>query len=111
MMKEKLQLADMRTEYQKHPLGMDEEHPRFSWKLVSETPDVKQTAYRIIVRCKEEAVWDTKKRAGQESVAVLYAGAPLKPCTEYQVSVQVWDNYDGKRKPLDDSKENNVICS
>ena len=49
--------------------------------------------------------------AGQESVAVLYAGAPLKPCTEYHVSVQVWDNYDGKRKPLDDSKENNVICS
>lgn len=62
MMKEKLQLADMRTEYQKHPLGMDEEHPRFSWKLVSETPDVKQTAYRIIVRCKEESVWDTKKK-------------------------------------------------
>ena len=111
MIKEKLQLADMRTEYQKHPLGMDEEHPRFSWKLVSETPDVKQTAYRIIVRCKEEVVWDTEKKAGQESVAVLYAGAPLKPCTEYQVSVQVWDNYDGKRKPLDDSKENNVICS
>lgn len=30
MMKEKLQLADMRTEYQEQPLGMDEEHPRFS---------------------------------------------------------------------------------
>ena len=44
-------VTDLRCEYLTNPLGMDVQHPRFSWKLVDpdNTRGQKQTAYQIIV--------------------------------------------------------------
>lgn len=97
-MDDRLQIADLRTEYQRHPLGIDEEHPRFSWKLISETMNVKQMSYRILVKDEKEVVWDSQKRAEDKSVAVVYDGKQLNSYTEYRVSVQVWDNYEREAK-------------
>jgi hypothetical protein len=47
-----LKPADLRTEYRKDPLGIDELQPRLSWKLVALDPaarNLRQSAYRIIL--------------------------------------------------------------
>ena len=49
-------IIELRTEYLKHPLGLDERLPRFSWQLASDAHDIMQKAYRIIV---SEEIYET----------------------------------------------------
>ena len=42
-----LKLYDLTVEYKTAPLGMDEMHPRFSWKLQSDRMNTRQSAYQI----------------------------------------------------------------
>ena len=44
-----LKLYDLTVEYKTAPLGMDEAHPRFSWKLQSDRMNTRQSAYQIKV--------------------------------------------------------------
>ena len=39
-----MQITDLRTEYQKNPLGLDAVRPRFSWKIESDQSGTMQTA-------------------------------------------------------------------
>ncbi|MER5435144.1 alpha-L-rhamnosidase [Streptomyces sp. NPDC002588] len=84
------------VEYVRHPLGLDAQHPRLSWPLLSEKTDARQSAYQIRVAGTESGlsrpdVWDSGKVVSGESVLVPYAGPGLKPMTRYHWSVRVWD--------------------
>ncbi|MFG1960316.1 family 78 glycoside hydrolase catalytic domain [Nonomuraea sp. NPDC049028] len=75
-------------EFLEQPLGMDETAPRLSWKLRSDDHGDRQTAYRLIVRAGDQVVWDT---GGAGEHQVVYEGAPLRPSTRYDWSVEVRD--------------------
>ncbi|MFW5991644.1 MAG: hypothetical protein ACOCQN_00450 [Halanaerobiaceae bacterium] len=61
---------DLRCEYQKNPLGIDLLSPGLSWKIKSDSRNVKQKAYQIQVSRESDdfdnLVWDTEiKKYGQ----------------------------------------------
>ncbi len=88
-----MQIADLRVEYRKNPLGLDTARPRFSWKIESGRTDTMQTAYRIQVVSEGRMIWDTGRRASEQSVLAEYAGAALQSEHVYEYSVTVWDNH------------------
>jgi alpha-L-rhamnosidase len=86
-------VADLRCEYLKDPLGIDVAQPRLSWRLTAKgaaARGLRQTAYRILVGsspqrlAKDEGdLWDSGEVASSQSVHVVYAGRPLAsrvPC-------------------------------
>ncbi|MFE9879323.1 alpha-L-rhamnosidase [Streptomyces sp. NPDC005784] len=84
------------VEYVQHPLGLDAQHPRLSWPLVSDKPGTLQSAYQLRVassasRLSRPDVWDSGKVTSDQSVLVPYAGPQLTPRTRYFWSVRVWD--------------------
>jgi len=88
-----LKINALTIEYQKKPLGFDEAHPRFSWKMTSTLANVLQTAYQIIVETEGRNVWDTDRVSSDASTLIPYEGEPLRPETLYHVMVIVRDNY------------------
>lgn len=100
-----LRPADLRTEYRKDPLGIDEMQPRLSWKLEAADPkarNLRQTAYRIIVSSSAALaasgrgdLWDTGRVASDQNVHVVYQGKPLASGQPVWWRVMVWDQ-DGK---------------
>ena len=86
-----MQITDLRTEYQKNPLGMDTVRPRFSWKIESEQTDTVQTAYQIQVMSEGQMVWDCGRRESDRSVLVEYAGPALLAEQIYEYRVRIWD--------------------
>jgi alpha-L-rhamnosidase len=90
-----LNIADLKTEYQINPLGIDVPRPRFSWILKSDQSNTTQTAYRIVIAANDTALWDSFKVESAESVLVEYAGNPLLPRTQYHITLEVWDNHGG----------------
>ena len=89
--------VDLRCEYRKNPLGIDETQPRLSWRLEAlqrEARGIHQSAYQIIAGTSEKAVasgrgdlWDTGKVASDQSWQVAYAGKPL---TSWPVAARGW---------------------
>jgi alpha-L-rhamnosidase len=74
-------------------------HPAFSWEVNSTGTSVAQVASQILVADNEQAlysgkgtIWDSGKKMGAQSTAVLYKGADLKPNTTYYWTVRVWAN-------------------
>ena len=45
-------------------------------------------AYRLVVTCKEQVLWDSG-RVEEEGYFAVYGGAPLAPCTRYDWAVTV----------------------
>ena len=43
-----VRVTDLRCEYLLDPLGIDEEQPQLSWRIESDTPGQKQTAYQVL---------------------------------------------------------------
>lgn len=82
---------DLRCEYLVNPLGMDEPHPRFSWKMKDKRRGAKQTAYRFQAKTGGTTAWDTGKVRGSGAIRIPYAGKRLKPCTRYTWRVMIWD--------------------
>ena len=82
------------------PCGVDAAAPRLGWKMMAPkgATDVKQTAYRVLVASSAEKLakdtgdmWDSGKVAGDRSVDVAYAGAPLASSRRYWWKVRTWD--------------------
>ena len=74
-----LQLADLRTEYQVNPVGIDARAPRLSWKIESPRRGTVQTAYQIRVALEASALerrplWDSGKVASDASIHRAYGG-------------------------------------
>jgi alpha-L-rhamnosidase len=80
------------TENLTEPISIDTGKPRFTWKLVSESRDVLQTAYEIKVTDGKETLWDSGKKVSDQSVQVVYEGTPLESCHRYNWQVRIWDN-------------------
>lgn len=83
---------DLTIEYRNNPVGLDEK-PRFSWKIENTGQDIIQTDYQILVISGGRMMWDSGRVKSSQSVLVPYRGEALKPFTEYQVQVNVWNNY------------------
>ena len=90
-----MQITDLRTEYQKNPLGLDAVRPRFSWKIESDQSGTMQTAYQIRVMSEGKMVWDCGRRESDQSVLVEYAGPALQAEQIYEYHVMIWDNHAG----------------
>jgi len=97
-----VEVANLRCEYLKDPLGIDVAKPRLSWKL--ETGDlkpergIKQTAYQVLVASTPELLakdqgdlWDSGKVVGDRSIQVEYSGKPLVSGAECHWKVRVWE--------------------
>src|SRR5436309_11780234 len=74
----------LRCEYLESPLGLDEPHPRLTWRIESPERGQKQIAYHILVASDEKALkqdrgdlWDSGKVASDETVNIVYAGKAL----------------------------------
>ena len=96
-----ISITDLRTEGVSQPLGIEEAAPRFSWRYEA-SPQAprgfRQAACRIQVASSLEKLsrgqvdmWDSGKRAGSDTIAVLYAGKPLQSATRYFWQVTGFD--------------------
>ncbi len=87
----------LRTNYRETPLGIGSEKPRFFWQNDSTERGWKQTAYRLMVASdaallekKKPDVWDSGRRASDESIDVAYGGKALLSGHRYYWAVEVW---------------------
>lgn len=88
-------LNNLLVEYERTPLGIDVDKPRFCWQMeaLSEGRNLAQKAYQItVVDEYGEQVWDTEKTDSDISLNIEYGGSPLKAATRYLWTVRVWDN-------------------
>ncbi len=88
---------NLRCEHLTAPLGIDNAHPRLSWKQYSIGWIKQQTAYQIAVGIDSVAVsngrgsyWSTEK-INDDAQLVIYQGKALIPFTKYYWSVRIWD--------------------
>jgi alpha-L-rhamnosidase len=98
-------LADLRCEYLKDPLGIDVRQPRLGWRLIAKDAQargLRQTAYRVLVSsssrrlAKDEGdLWDSADVASPQSAHVVYAGRPLASRADCFWKVRVRDQ-DGR---------------
>lgn len=96
--KARCQLYDLTCEQLSHPIGIDAEAPRFSWKMHSITRNARQTAYQILLADAPELlstqkanIWNSGKIRSDRSLLVPYEGRPLSPSTPYYWTVRIWD--------------------
>jgi alpha-L-rhamnosidase len=89
-------ITGLLTENMTDPIGIDADHPGFSWQLVTDKRNVTQTAFELRVSDGTKSVWNTGKVSSDQSVHIPYAGESLKSGTYYTWQVRVWDN-SGKR--------------
>ncbi len=90
-----VEISDLETNASNQPLGIDDPHPRLTWKLTSDMQAVSQTQYRVLVASKPQLVkegqadiWDSKTVTSSETWTI-YQGLPLKSRTRYYWSVRV----------------------
>ncbi|HZI33957.1 MAG TPA: alpha-L-rhamnosidase N-terminal domain-containing protein, partial [Candidatus Binatia bacterium] len=93
-------ITDLRCEDLANPSGIDATQPRLGWLLHSSTRDEMQTAYRILVASSaqklgagEGDLWDSGKVSSDQSIQVVYGGAPLPARGQCFWKVRVWDNH------------------
>ena len=89
-------VVDLRCEYEKTPVGVDCLHPRFSWKLTTNSSErgLNQSSYRIQVGKTSNAsdVWDSGTITKTQQANVLFGGKELESHTTYYWSVTVTDS-------------------
>jgi hypothetical protein len=89
---------DLRCDYAINPLGVDSPNPWLFWKLESDKPNQKQTAYEIIVASSEKDLahdhgdlWASGKMNSDETIQIPYAGQKLTSWQQAFWKVRVWD--------------------
>lgn len=90
-------VVDLRADYLDRPLGLESLHPRLSWRLESDSRNVRQSAYRIWVATSEEGLnsgccdlWDSGKVHSRKSFGIAYRGREAASRQRCWWSVQVW---------------------
>lgn len=83
-----MEIYGLSTEYQSHPLGVENRHPRFGWKLRGRAP---QTAYalRVWEAASGRTVWETGRTESDVSFHIPYEGEALRPLTAYLWQAEV----------------------
>lgn len=88
-------VTNLRVNYRKNPIGIDDTHPRLSWELISEKRGFIQSAYQIEVAHENDftsaLVWNSGKIESDRNVHIEYAGPNSKSRTRYYFRVRVWD--------------------
>ncbi len=84
-----LRIYDLKCDYRRNPVGIDDIHPRFSWKLQSDKASVMQTGYRITIHDGARTIWDTGLVSSKRSVHIKYDGEPLRSRGFYTWQVEV----------------------
>lgn len=91
------QPVQLRCEHLENPLGIDNPHPRLSWRISDDRQGARQTAYRLLVGTDSLDVvkgmpdmWDTQK-VGSDAILLTYEGKKLMPFTRYYWKVIAWD--------------------
>ena len=86
------------TDYLTNPVGTDSLKPGFSWQMNSVRRGAAQTAYQVQVATSKALLiagrpnmWDSGKVRSAQSIAVVYAGKPLRSRTAYYWHVRVCD--------------------
>ena len=94
----KLNPVALRCEYRINPLGIDQEHPRLTWRVESSGRGQGQAAYRILVASSEQLLakgkgdlWDSGKVNNNHTVNIAYDGKPLVSREQCFWKVCVWD--------------------
>ena len=92
---------DLRCEYLKNPMGIENPTPALSWKLFSSEQNQTQSAYRLWVSSSKAKLeqnigdlWDTDKVMSDKNVFITYAGENLSSGEKVFYKVRVWDNED-----------------
>mgnify|MGYP005852616039 CR=1 FL=1 len=75
-----------------NPLGIDAEHPRFSWWVNDDRAGAAQSAYQVEVRGDAGVTWDSGRVASSQSIEVPYAGPALAEGQRYTWRVRTWDS-------------------
>lgn len=92
-------IVKLLTENKPDPIGLDAEHPRFSWQLAGEQKNILQKAYSIKVFAdgnNKKPLWGSGTVNSAQSVFVPYNGPALESGKKYAWQVEVWDNQDEK---------------
>lgn len=98
-------VANLRCEYLKDPLGIDVVKPRLSWNLgtgrLKPERGIKQTAYQILVASTPELLakdqgdlWDSGKVSSAETIQIEYGGKLLASSAYCFWKVRSWDAAD-----------------
>ncbi len=93
-------VSNLRCEYLKNPEGIDVLNPRLSWSINSDSRNVVQVAYQIIVSSSPEKLaanegdrWNSGRVKSDQSLQIEYGGVPLKSRTHCYWKVKVWCNH------------------
>ena len=103
--KSPIALTDLRTEHMEEPLGLDTDHPRFSWRIAAGDQPVKhQQEFHMYVDVDSAAVADGKgslweKHSVSDSMLLTYDGKPLQEHTKYYWGVQITAD-DGRQSDI-----------
>jgi len=93
-------VTGLQVEHRINPVGLDDRHPRFQWRLAGETPGLAQSAYQIIVITAAESIskdigdlWDSGKVSSSAS-HVTYSGKDLPSSSNIYWKVRTWSTSD-----------------
>ena len=89
----KCKLVNLRVQSAVEPLAIEDEHPVFSWQMVSKERGQKQASYRIVVSRQDDksVVWDSEVVNSGLSHNIVYQGSKLQSETAYKWDLNVWD--------------------
>ena len=87
-----LRITGLTTESKVEPIGIDEQQPRFGWRLISDRDGVIQESYRIVVSTLAGIVWDSGTVKTDQSIYIPYEGDALCPHITYRWTVSIADN-------------------
>jgi len=89
--------GSLRCEYLENPMGVDTQHPRFTWKLDLLRQGIDQRAYQLFIGTDSAEVasgkgntWESGK-VRSSVIPAVYSGSELKPFIRYYWSVRVQD--------------------
>lgn len=96
------EVARPTVEHAVDPLGVDAAAPRLSWRIASDEPGQRQTAWRVLAASSPEALaaergelWDSGRVPGDRTTLVPYAGRRPAESERVYWSVRSWDK-DGR---------------
>ena len=92
---------ELLCDYRQNPIGIDNPNPRLTWKVTSEMPERKQSAYQVLVASSEGNlkgnrgdIWDSGKVLSDQSAQVEYKGQKFLSRKTYYWKVRIWDDND-----------------
>jgi alpha-L-rhamnosidase len=110
LISDQVRVAGLQVDCLNRPLGVESEAPRLSWRLESDRPGARQSAYRVRVASDPRTlatggadVWDSGRVASDQSFDVAYAGPSLVSRQRCWWTVEVWDEMGAGASPAEPS--------